>query len=121
MDLTIIIPVYNTLPNALHKCFESIRTLSGISFEVLIIDDGSDTMTKKYCMDYADNDNSFIYVHQNNARVSTARNLGIKLSKGTYIMFVDSDDEIIAKPINDLIPNIWGGIIMMLLFLIAIL
>lgn len=117
MDLSIIIPMYNTPKDLLYRCYDSITKLSGFEYEVLTIDDGSTAKVAEYCMDYINSHDNFKYIHQNNMGVSSARNLGLKRASGTYVMFVDSDDKIIASPINELMSetnndiNIGGGMI----------
>lgn len=101
MDLSIIIPMYNTSKNKLYQCYDSIRRLSGFDYEVLTVDDGSDVKAAEHCKNYVRNYNNFKYFRQNNMGVSAARNFGVEKALGKYLMFVDSDDEIIADPIND--------------------
>lgn len=97
MDLSIIIPVYNTAKNDLIRCFNSIDGFCGVSHEAIIVDDGSEMNTAMFCREYAESHEMFSYVRQQNMGVSSARNAGMHHAKGKYILFVDADDELIAK------------------------
>lgn len=94
MDLSIIIPVYNTPREALKKCFDSISVADNISYEALVVDDGSTNDAGLFCQDYQKNNPNFVYYYRQNQGVSAARNFGIEKAAGRYIMFVDSDDGI---------------------------
>lgn len=91
--VSIIIPVFN-VESYLGDCINSILNQSFNDFEVILIDDGSTDLSGKMCDQYSLADNRIIVIHQDNQGVSIARNNGIKLSKGKYIMFVDADDYI---------------------------
>lgn len=96
LDLSIIIPIYNTPGSALERCFASILELQDITFEVLLIDDGSGRETAEFCKEYAGSHENFMYIRKENGGVSSARNLGLSQARGTYITFVDSDDCLLA-------------------------
>lgn len=100
MDLSIIIPVYNTPPEDLRRCFASIRFPETIAFEVILVDDGSRSEAADFCRDYAAANPSFRYFRQENRGVSAARNTGLSLAEGRYVMFVDADDVLIPDPIQ---------------------
>lgn len=89
--VSIIIPVYN-VAKYLSKCIESIMKQIEQNWELILIDDGSDDGSSNICDDYALKDVRIKVVHKCNEGVSVARNVGIKLAKGQYICFVDSDD-----------------------------
>ena len=91
-DLSIIIPVYNTPEKLLERCFASILQLQDISYEVLLIDDGSGEETAKFCKEFAEKHPEFIHFRKENGGVSSARNMGLSQAKGRYIAFVDADD-----------------------------
>lgn len=92
-QISIIIPVYNSEPY-LKDCIESILNQSYEDFEALFIDDGSLDASFAIINEYVHCDNRIKLYHQNNAGVSTARNLGLKYAIGDYITFIDSDDTI---------------------------
>lgn len=89
--ISIIIPVYQT-EKYLKKCLKTVRDQSYKNIEVLLIDDGSTDASKKICDEIAEMDDRFVVIHQENQGVSFARNTGLDLCTGDYIMFVDADD-----------------------------
>lgn len=91
--ISIIVPIYNT-EKYIKKCLDSILKQTFIDFEVLLVDDGSSDCSGMICEDYATKDNRFRVFHKNNGGVSSARNIGLKMARGEWIMFLDSDDEI---------------------------
>lgn len=91
MKFSIIVPVYN-VEGYLNECIESILTQSFCDYEVILIDDGSVDDSGKLCDFYARRYTQFRVIHQENKGLSVARNVGIELARGEYILFVDSDD-----------------------------
>lgn len=89
--ISIIVPVYR-VEQYLNRCVSSIITQSYADFELILVDDGSPDRSGEICDCWAQKDNRIRVFHQNNAGVSTARNLGLREAKGEYITFVDSDD-----------------------------
>lgn len=89
--LSVIIPVYNaqdSLPIALNSVFSQ-----GIdSMEVILIDDGSKDDSLAVCEQFAKRDQRVKVLSQANAGPGAARNAGLKISRGRYVCFVDSDD-----------------------------
>lgn len=99
-DLSVIIPIYNTPAQALERCFSSMDSLAGLSFEVLLIDDGSAPATGEFCRDYVQTHPEFRYCYKENGGVSSARNYGLDQAAGQHVMFVDADDEVLGAPIT---------------------
>ena len=94
MDLSLIIPIYNTA-RWLKECLESAAAaVKGIDAEVLLIDDGSTDESGEMAKHYAEKTPGFVYYHKENGGLSNARNYGISLAKGKYIAFLDSDDKV---------------------------
>ena len=89
--ISIIGPVYN-VEDYIEKCIKSILDQSFREFELILVDDGSLDMSGKICDEYAKNDQRIKVIHKKNGGVSSARNEGIKVARGEYIAFVDSDD-----------------------------
>lgn len=87
MDISFIIPVYNTPVELLKKSIASIEKVN-LDKEIIVIDDGS---REELSASYEQIPN-IRYYRQNNAGVSVARNTGIQMASGAYIAFVDSDD-----------------------------
>lgn len=88
---SIIIPIYNT-EKYLHQCINSVITQTYGNFELILVDDGSSDSCKEICDEYAQLDPRVIVVHKENGGLSDARNAGVKIAKGAYILFLDSDD-----------------------------
>jgi glycosyltransferase involved in cell wall biosynthesis len=89
--ISVIIPVYN-VENYLHRCVDSILNQTFQDFEIILINDGSKDNSGQICDDYAQKDRRIKVIHKKNARVSAARNDGIKMANGKYVSFIDSDD-----------------------------
>lgn len=100
--LTIIVPVYNTSTH-LKKCIESLLPQVNNDIEILAINDGSTDDSGKILREYVEqNPNQITYYEKSNTGVADTRNLGIDMSKGKYILFVDSDDYIKENLIEEL-------------------
>ncbi len=89
--ISIIIPIYNA-ENELKKCIGSILDQTQQDIEIILVDDGSTDKSLCICQKYAKADCRVKAIHQKNAGVSAARNVGIGMATGQYIGFVDSDD-----------------------------
>lgn len=99
---SLIVPVYK-VEEYLPKCIESVLAQKNQDFELLLIDDGSPDRCGEICDDYAARYPDKIFaIHQSNGGAGAARNHGIRLSKGEYILFLDSDDSISADLLSDL-------------------
>lgn len=103
--ITVIISVYNVENNISH-CIESVLKQTYKSLEILIIDDGSTDNSYNICQKYADKDKRIKVIHQTNQGIATVRNAGIKLAKGNYIFWIDSDDYIKENIIEKLYENL---------------
>ena len=90
-EISIIIPIYK-VEKYLRRCLDSVQNQTFQNWQAICIDDGSPDKSGKIAEEYAKKDKRFVVVHQENSGVSVARNLGLKISKGKYIMFLDSDD-----------------------------
>lgn len=99
--ISVIIPVFNAKPY-LDACILSVVTQSYKNFECILIDDGSTDGSSEVCDDLAEKDKRIKVVHQKNQGVSSARNVGIKFSRGEYIAFIDSDDWVEKDYLSDM-------------------
>ena len=97
--LSIIIPVYNA-EEYLDRCLESVVDQSFTSYEVILVDDGSSDSSPLICDRYSATDPRFRTIHKANGGVSSARNAGLNLAKGEYVMFVDSDDALLPDALE---------------------
>lgn len=94
MMVTIIIPVFNTPEDKIRRCLDSIIAQTFVDFECIIVDDGSTNDFVNIIDEYASLDSRFKVVHKRNGGVSSARNKGLELAKGEWLVFVDSDDSL---------------------------
>lgn len=102
--ISVIIPVYN-VEKDLDECIKSVIEQSYTDFECILIDDGSTDKSSDICDNWAKTDNRIKVVHQENQGVSAARNKGIEISQGEYIVFIDSDDWVEVNYLSDLMPD----------------
>ena len=89
--ISIIIPMYNT-EAFIKECLDSIVAQTFTDFEAIIIDDGSTDNGARIVAGYASSDSRFRLIGQPNKGPSEARNTGLKIMRGEYVTFVDSDD-----------------------------
>lgn len=95
IEVSFIIPVYNTPEDLLNRCISSICKHNTLSYEVLVIDDGSNSHIAALCDELSSTYNQLKVFHQINSGVSCARNKGLFNSIGKYIVFVDPDDYVL--------------------------
>lgn len=88
---SIIVPVYNVEP-FIRECINSILTQTFNNFEIILVDDGSPDNCPSICDEYKIKDDRVVVIHKANGGLSDARNYGIKIAHGEYLVFVDSDD-----------------------------
>jgi glycosyltransferase involved in cell wall biosynthesis len=93
MLLSIIIPVYN-VEEYLAECLNSVVNQTYPHIEIIIVNDGSTDNSEDIINQYSQQDNRIIVIEQSNKGLSAARNSGLKIASGDYILFVDSDDYI---------------------------
>lgn len=99
--ISVIVPIYNA-EKSLENCIQSILSQTYNNFELILIDDGSKDNSLSICKQMADNDARISVVHQDNAGASAARNRGLEIAHGEWIVFVDSDDTVKPNYIEDL-------------------
>lgn len=100
--VSIIIPVYNT-EKYIDECIQSVINQTYKNLEIILIDDGSTDSSLHKCQNYQKNDSRIKLLQQKNTGVSTARNNGLALATGDYIVFMDSDDVCELNMIESLI------------------
>ncbi|WP_051697984.1 glycosyltransferase family 2 protein [Prevotella sp. 10(H)] len=101
MNISVIIPVYNT-EQYLEECLDSLLLQQFQDWECLLIDDGSTDGSGNICDRYAQKDSRFRVFHTINSGVSAARNLGIEHASAPYIAFIDSDDTVDSTYLSQL-------------------
>lgn len=89
--VSVIIPIYNTEPY-LEQCIESVVNQSYRDLEIILINDGSTDGSGDICRKWEKSDSRIRYVEKCNEGQGVARNLGIGLANGEYMVFIDSDD-----------------------------
>lgn len=89
--LSIIIPVYN-VEQYLQSCVQSVITQTYQDLQVILVDDGSTDSSGILCDQLAQQDSRIQVVHKVNGGLSDARNAGLKVATGDYVLFLDSDD-----------------------------
>ena len=105
-DLSIIIPIYNS-EKSIERLITSVKEQKiNLNYEIIIINDGSTDSSETICQKIERQYSDVIYKRINNSGVSAARNLGIKLSKGKYIMFADSDDYYTSEGMNNILEKL---------------
>ncbi|WP_405292906.1 glycosyltransferase [Algibacter sp. Ld11] len=102
--LSIIVPVYN-VKDYLNICLQSLinQDLSPDLYEIITINDGSTDNSLKVLEDIQNKTNRIKIVSQENQGLSGARNTGIDIAQGKYILFVDSDDTLLSHSLKNLI------------------
>lgn len=103
---SIIIPAYN-VEKYIKKCLDSILNQTYKSFEVIIIDDASTDNTYNIISQY-DDPRIKIIQNETNLRQGTARNKGMEIAEGEYIIFVDADDYYSSDDVIEKINNVIG-------------
>lgn len=94
-DISIIVPVYNAsefIEATIESIIKNMNNASDLKVEVLFIDDGSEDNSAEICNQYVNVYDNFSYIYQSNQGVSAARNHGLRIAQGKYILFLDSDD-----------------------------
>ena len=89
--ISIIVPVYN-VEIYLDKCIQSLVEQTYTNLEIILVDDGSPDNCPAMCDAWAKKDRRIQVIHQKNGGLSAARNAGFKVSRGKYVVFIDSDD-----------------------------
>lgn len=101
---SIILPIYN-VGIYLRPCIESILFQTYRGYEIILVDDGSTDDSPQVCDEYADKYPMVKVCHQPNAGLSEARNSGLRLAVGEYVLFVDSDDYLIDNCVLEKLKN----------------
>lgn len=91
MLFSIIVPIYNVEPY-LDRCVESLINQTYRDIEIILVDDESPDRCPEMCDKYAEKDPRIKVIHKKNGGLSDARNAGISVASGEYLIFVDADD-----------------------------
>ena len=89
--ISVIVPIYNS-SKYLDECIQSILHQTYKNLEIILVDDGSTDDSLEICEKYAKEDSRIKIVHKENGGLSSARNAGLDVVSGDYLMFCDADD-----------------------------
>ncbi len=89
--ISIIVPVYK-VEHYLHNCINSVLKQSYLKWELILVDDGSPDRCGEICDEYSKIDDRIRVIHKSNGGQAQARNRGLDICRGEYVVFLDSDD-----------------------------
>ena len=99
--VSVVVPIYN-VEHDLLRCLESIEQQTYAFLEVILVDDGSTDKSGVIAEEFAQQHDRYICVHTRNGGLSSARNTGMQYVHGAYVVFIDSDDYIGPRHIENL-------------------
>ena len=98
--ISVIVLVYN-VEKYLRRCIDSVISQSYNNFEIILVNDGSTDKSGEICKEYI-HEKRITYISKENGGLSSARNVGLDIANGKYIMFLDSDDYINKDSLSNL-------------------
>lgn len=101
-QVSVIIPIYMA-EKYIKRCVDGVLRQSFHDFELILVDDGSLDNCGDICDRYAEADSRVKVIHQRNMGVSAARNRGLAVATGKYVVFIDSDDWVKDDYLRDLL------------------
>lgn len=104
MLLSIIVPGQN-VEAYIGKCLDSLlnQDINSSDYEIIVVNDGSTDKTKEIVERYVSSHSNIILINQQNKGLSGARNSGVKVARGSYVMYIDSDDYIEKNVLKELL------------------
>lgn len=103
--VSVVIPVYN-VERFLGECVDSVLRQTFRDFEIILVDDGSTDTSGQICDAYERQEESIRVIHRQNGGLSAARNTGLDAACGEYVYFLDSDDWIQEKTLEQLVQTV---------------
>lgn len=103
--VSVIVPIYQ-VEKYLQQCVDSILQQTYRELEIILVDDGSKDASARICDMYAEKDARVQVIHKENGGLSSARNTGLDIATGEYILFIDSDDWIEVDMVDLLLSNL---------------
>jgi glycosyltransferase involved in cell wall biosynthesis len=97
--VTVVVPCYN-YGHFVGEALESVLAQTYQNWECIVVDDGSIDTTKAVVIRYEEKDSRIKYIYQRNQGLAASRNLGISLSRGAYLQFLDADDQIESRKLE---------------------
>lgn len=101
VDVSVIVPMY-MVESYLPRCIDSVLSQDFMDYELILVDDGSPDECPRICDEYAKQDARIKVIHKKNGGSVSARQAGFAVSKGKYILLVDSDDWLMPHAISTL-------------------
>lgn len=102
--VSVIMPVYN-VEKYLRTSVDSVLAQTYLDYELILVDDGSPDNCPAICDEYALKCRNIKVIHKKNGGLSSARNAGVEMAEGKYILFVDSDDTIESELLEKVVPQ----------------
>lgn len=103
--VSVIVPIYN-VEDYLQICCDNVMSQTYKNIEIILVNDGSTDGSYEIAKRCAKMDSRIVLLNQENGGLSAARNAGLKVAKGEYVLFVDSDDWIERDCVQVLLQNI---------------
>lgn len=104
-QISVIIPVFN-IENYIEKCVNSIVKQTYTKLEIILVDDGSTDCSGMLCDEWEERDKRIRVIHKKNGGLSDARNAGIDIANGDFLVFIDGDDYVHKKMVEVLYQNL---------------
>ena len=99
--VSVIIPIYN-VEKYLRACVDSVIGQTYPDLQIILVDDGSTDSCGRICDEYSIIDTRIIVIHKENGGLSDARNAGLQLAEGGFVLYLDSDDYLVPTAIESL-------------------
>lgn len=100
--VSVIVPIYN-VERYLDECLQSILSQTYENLDIILVDDESPDRCPAMCDEYANLDSRIRVIHKKNGGLGFARNTGLIIAKGEYVIFVDSDDYLAETAVETLL------------------
>ena len=100
--VSVVVPVYR-VESTLRRCVDSVLGQTFSDIQVILVDDGSPDSSGEICDEYERADKRVQVIHKENGGLSSARNAGLKVATGDYVMFLDSDDYLVDDALDHLL------------------
>mgnify|MGYP001620281167 FL=1 len=102
MTVSIIVSIYNIV-DYLSYCLNSLIYQDYQDLEIILVDDGSKDGSSQLCDEVAKSDSRIKVVHKPNGGLSSARNAGLDIATGKYVLFIDGDDYLTTGAVSTLV------------------
>ena len=100
MLFSVIVPIYN-IEKYIRKCIDSVLVQSFADYELILVDDGSPDKCGEICDEYAKKDSRIKVIHKENGGLVSARQAGIKVAGGEYVIHLDGDDALLPEALKN--------------------